>query len=501
MNKKTASVILSYLLIGVDLVVGIFFVPFLLEGLGDSEYGLYKLMFSTASYLSVLDFGIGATITRYVVKYKTEGKKQEEQNFVTMGFIIYIVLSLLVLILASLVAFAIPILYKASIPSNQTQYAQIMFLGMCISTAINLLNHAYTGLISAYEEFVFSKASNIIKVLLRVALIVLGVMWKASAWVIVLVDVILAIALLIVNAIFVRLKMRFKLKLHHWDSAIAKEAFVFTAAILIQSVINQFNTNVSNVILGIFTTTAVVALYSVALQLYIMYSNLSTAISTIYFPAISRAVFNGESDDAVTKKIIEPSRMQLTVLLLALTGFCSFGLDFIDLWVGLEYNEVYAITIILLAASTLELSQNTITSVLKAKNILFGKTIILAVSTLANILITCILVPQIGAMGAAIGTAFSMVFGYGFALNIYYQKKAKINVKLYFEKTFKGILLVSVCCLFVGLVINKIIVCDSYFDFAIEAIIYVAIYCILMLLFGLNEQEKNRIFLKFRKGK
>ena len=502
MNKKTLSVIISYLLIVVDVIVGIFFVPFLLNGLGDSEYGLYKLMFSTASYLSVLDFGIGATITRYVVKYKTEEKKQEEQNFVAMGFIIYLFLSFIVLFFALIVVLIIPSIYKASIPTDQIRYAQIMFFGMCISTAINLLNHAYTGLVSAYEEFVFSKSSNIIKLLLRVLLIVVGVtFWSSSAWIIVLVDVVLSILLLIVNAVFVRFKLKFKLKLYHWDKMIAKEAFVFTIAIFVQSVINQFNTNVDNVILGIFTTTEIVAMYSVAMQIYIMYSNLSTAISTIYFPIISKAVFNGESDDSVTKKVIEPSRMQLFVLLLALTGFCAFGIDFINLWVGPEYSYVYVITIVLLTASTLELSQNTITGILKAKNILHGQTIILAISTFINIIISCILVAKIGAIGAAIGTAFSMVFGYGIALNVYYQKKAKVNMKLYFKETFKGILLISIICLFIGITISKLIVCNNYLDFAIEIIIYIVIYCSLMFLFGLNKQEKRMIIKKLKKEK
>ena len=40
MNNKKVAIICSYLLIVVDIVVGILFVPFLLKNLGDSEYGL-----------------------------------------------------------------------------------------------------------------------------------------------------------------------------------------------------------------------------------------------------------------------------------------------------------------------------------------------------------------------------------------------------------------------------------------------------------------------------
>ena len=77
MNKKAWGVIFSYLLIVVDILVALLFVPYLLKNLGDDEYGLYRLLYSTASYLAVLDFGLGGTITRFVVKYKTENDTEQ----------------------------------------------------------------------------------------------------------------------------------------------------------------------------------------------------------------------------------------------------------------------------------------------------------------------------------------------------------------------------------------------------------------------------------------
>ena len=499
MNNKKVAIICSYLLIVVDIAVGIFFVPFLIGGLGESEYGLYKLLFSMASYLSVLDFGLGSTITRYVVKYKTEGRLKEEQNFVAMGMILYLILVGAVMILAVILSLCIPSMYVSSIPAGQMRYAQGMFLMICAATAINLLNHAYNGLVTAYEAFVFSKVSNIVKVVLRVVMIVVGVSLKSSAYIIVVTVLTLAMGLLLINMLYTKHRLKVKIKLHSWDKAVAKEAMVFTLAILFQSIINQFNSNVDNIVLGIFTTTTTVAVYSVALQLYTMYSNLSTAISTIYFPSISKAVFAGESDEKITEKVITPSRMQLLILLLALTGFYIFGMDFINLWVGEKYHIVYVLGIILLTSSTLELSQNTITSVLKAKNILHGKTLILGISTAFNVLLTFLLIPRFGVIGAAIGTAFSMIFGYGIALNIYYQKKAKLCMKLYFKKTFSGILPAALLAVPFGIILNWLIDCNSYFDFVIEVGIYVVVYCVFMMLVGLNRQEKATILSKFNR--
>jgi len=501
MNKKMTGSALAYLLIVVDIIVGIVFVPFLLSQLGDSEYGLYKLMFSTASYLSVLDFGIGATITRYVVKFKTEKNKREEENFVAMGLLIYAALALIVLLSAVCINFAIPKMYAASIPAEKMMEARLMFLLLCVNTAVHLISHAYSGLFHAYERFVYSKLLSIIKILFRVLLIVIGVLLVKNAMVIVIVDVVLGMLALLCNILYAKYSVKCKIKLHRWDRALAKEAFVFTSAILMQSIINQFNTNVDNLVLGVFTTTATIAMYSVALQLFNMYSNLSTAISSVYLPSVSRSVFRGDSDDEVTKKVIEPSRIQLSILLLALSGYYLFGQTFITLWVGEDFLYAYWIGAILLTASTLELSQNTITSVLKAKNILHGKTWILFGSTAVNVLLTFLLVPRYGAIGATIGTAFSMIFGYGIALNIYYQKKAKINMKMYYLNTYRGVLPAAILSSLIGIPIVLFLKIGGWGGFLLKAGLYVGIYCVILYLLGLNQDEKQSVRKILRKIK
>lgn len=499
MNKKTLGIVLSYLLIVIDIAVGILFVPFLLKTLGDDDYGIYKLMLSTASYLSVLDFGIGGTITRFVVKFKTEKKRLEEENFLAMGFLMYGVLSLLVIAIAVGVSLAIPLMYKASIPEDQFMYAQIMFLVICVNTAVSLFNHAYNGLLLAYEKYTYQKTTNIVKILLRVCVLIVLLSNFSLGLVVALVDLALSVGILLINAFYCKFRLKCKIKLHKWDGGLAKEALVFTIAILLQSIINQFNSNVDNIVLGIFTTAATISMYSLVLQLFSMYSSLSTAVSSIYLPSLSRAVFAGESDDELTERIIKPSRIQLSILLLALTGFILFGQHFIEVWVGKEYMQVYMLCCVLLSAATIELSQNTITAILKAKNKLHGKTLILGVSTLVNVVLTFILVPQIGALGATIGTAFSLVFGYGVALNIYYHRKIKINMKTYYFKTYKGILPAAVLAAVVGIPISLFLPVEGWLGFFIKAFLYVLVYVVTIYVVGFNKEEKNIVKKLLRK--
>lgn len=493
MNKKLVGIFLSYFLIFIDTIIGLLLIPFLLKTLGNYEYGMYKLLLSTASYLSVLDFGIGGTITRYVVKYNTENRQREKENFVAMGIIIYGILSFVILCLATIVCTLIPNIYTASINPEDMRHAQMIFMVLCCTTAVQLFNHAYQGLFAAHEKFVYTKSVDIIKVCLRILLIVIGLYFIKNALVVAIVDFILASAVLICHMFSTRFTFKYKIKLHKWEWSVAKEAFIFTLAILMQAVIYQFNSNVDNIVLGIFANVTSVTIYSMSLQLFNMYSWLSMAVSTNFLPSISRTVFEGADNNKITESILRPSRMQLMVLLLALSCFILFGKDFIGVWVGDGYQTVYILACVLLAAATIELSQNTIESVLKAKNKLHGKMTILAISTLANTILTFLLVPKFGVYGALAGTVFSLIFGYGLALNIYYHKKIGINMFTYYKKTYKGILPAVLIAFIPGILIDKFIHTNGWIMFGIEAIIYCVIYAVIMYFIGANKEEKRYI--------
>ncbi len=498
MNKKVSGVFFSYLLIAVDILVTLLLLPYLWGSLGQDEYGLYKMLQSTASFMSVMDFGLGGTITRYIVKFKTEGDLRKQENFMAMGLVVYGLLAAVTMAVSVGIAAFIPTMYAASISPARMQEAQLIFLLLAGSHALMLFSHAYTGLFSAYERFSYTKVSSIVKTLLRITMIFAGMqIWK-SATMVAIIDFSLSLAMLLVHIVYAKYSVKCKIKLYKWDGGLAKEAMFFTSAILIQTIVNQFNTNVSNVVLGIFSTTAVVATYSLVLQLYNMYSGFSTAISSVYLPSISATVFRGADDKEITAKVIEPSRIQLIILMLVASGFILYGQDFLPLWIDEGLDEVYLLTCILMITSLLNLSQNTITSVLKAKNKLHGKSLILAVSTAINFGATCLLVPSLGAMGAVIGSSVSLVFGYGLALNIYYHKVIHINMFTYYKKTYQGIVPATLLCMAAGLGIRYLIPFGGWPGFLTEVACYCVIFAGLMYLLGMNQGEKEQIgkFLK-----
>ena len=87
-QRKTGAV-LSYANILVTLLIGLLYTPVMLRLLGQTEYGLYSLIGSTAGYLSVLDLGLGNTIVRYISKNRVIGNKNSEAELNGLFLFIY----------------------------------------------------------------------------------------------------------------------------------------------------------------------------------------------------------------------------------------------------------------------------------------------------------------------------------------------------------------------------------------------------------------------------
>ena len=77
MNQLKAGATLNYTVIVLNILVGLLYTPFLLRILGQSDYGIYSLVASVISYLTLLDLGFGNAIIRYTAKFRAEGKPWE----------------------------------------------------------------------------------------------------------------------------------------------------------------------------------------------------------------------------------------------------------------------------------------------------------------------------------------------------------------------------------------------------------------------------------------
>ena len=81
-KKQTSSQIkvgsiIAYLNLFLHLIISVFLTPFLIKNLGQSEYGVYKIIQSFSAQLGIMSFGISTLVARNIVFFN-EKKEQKE---------------------------------------------------------------------------------------------------------------------------------------------------------------------------------------------------------------------------------------------------------------------------------------------------------------------------------------------------------------------------------------------------------------------------------------
>ena len=499
-NKKQRQigVILAYILLFLNMLIGIILTPYIVSHLGKSEYGLYQTISSFANNLALLDFGIGTTIVKYLSKYNARGEDKLAKQALFTVLLQAILFAGIIWILGFCINGYIPTIYKKSLTDMEIARAQQMFMILTVNIGLTLFDHYFVGINSAYERFTFINLCKILKIILRVTLIYILLKTGKNAIVITAIDLSLTIAFLIIDASYAFLRLHVRITPCRLDKGTTIEIFLFGATIFLQVFVNQANSNVDKVILGIMTTTECVAVYSVAMQLFLIFSSLAAIISSVYLPYVTKTIQKLDEKEDTSFLVIGLGRKQFMIVGLAFCGFLILGRDFIRLWMGNGYEDAWLIALIIMVPSMVELTENVAESITLAKGKNGMRTCIIALAAIFNIVATVGLIKVMGYIGAPIATAMSYIFGYIIAVNIFYYKVLNIDV----IKMFKGIYSKIWLCLSITLILSLPLLLFATQNVAVlilKGVYMCAIYAVTLYFLGMNEEEKGWILNIARK--
>lgn len=491
--------ILSYVIIIVNMLIGVLYTPILTAKLGQTEYGLYSLVTSVISYLTILDFGFGNAIIIYTTRYRNKNEKDKEQKLHGMFFIIYTIIGIIAGIIGAILWLNVDKLFGNTMSADELSKAKILMAILTFNLVVTFPLSIFSSIITSYEKFVFSKVLNLARIILNpiVMLILLNFGIK-SVGLVILVTV-LNITTLILNYIYCKTKLKIKLKFGKIDFKLLKEIMAYSVWIFLNSIMDKINWSLDQFVLGIYSGSVAVAIYSVASQLNQMYINFSTAISGVLLPRITKMENDNASDEEFTDIFIKTGRIQYIVMGLIMSGFVLFGKEFINImWVGPEYAESYIIACLLMLPSTIPLIQNVGLNILQAKNKYKFRVIVLMIFAVVNVCISIVLSKIYGGVGAALGTAISTILGQVIFMNIFYQKKIGINI----IKFWKNILTMSIPMIFViilAIILKTIVPINSVIILVAQIVLYTLIYCLIVYRFSINEYEKQLILKPINK--
>lgn len=491
-GQRRIGVILSYVTIIVNTLIQLFYTPLLIRMLGQSEYGLYSLVSSIIGYLTVLDLGFGNAIIVYTSKYHAEGKLNEEKKLHGMFKIIFILIGIIAALLGILIYFNVDNIFGETMTTLELVKTKKMMLILSFNLLLTFSFSIYSSIISAYEKFVFQKIialiNSIMKPLIMIPLLYAG--YKSIAMSLVITA--LNIFVLTSNYLYCKKKLNINTKFRGFNKVIFKTIFAYSIWIFMGVIVDKVNWSVDNFVLGAVSGTTAVSVYSLAATLNTLFINLSTAISSIMLPKISKMVAKKASNEELTKEFIKIGRIQYFIIFLMASGLVLVGKNFFNIWAGKGYEDAYYISMLLIIPVCIPLVQNLGISIMQAKNMHRFRSVLLVIVSVVNVIISIPLAKTYGGIGAAIGTALSLIVGNGIVINIYYYKKVGINV----IKFWKEIIKMSIPFIIpLGLII-AIIYFTNYTGIKgliIYSALYTTIYCLISYFLCMNNYEKGII--------
>lgn len=492
MNQLKAGAVLNYVIVGLNIVTGLLYTPFMLRCLGQNEYGLYSLVASVIAYLTLLDFGFGSAIVRYTAKIRATREKKEEWSLYGMFLSTYTVLGLLVTIGGIVLYFNTDYMFDRTMTPDELYQARVMLALMVGNLAITFPFSVFGSIITAYEQFVFQRCLTIIRILLSTAVMIAVLYMGYKAIALVVVQTVFSVGTLLCNVLYCRYKLKIKIIFRNFNLPLLKEILIFSFWNFLGAIVDRIYWSTGQFILGIYTGTVAVAIYSLAITIMHMYMSMSTSLNSVLLPKITVMATDEKNNQEISNLFNKTGRLQFCVIALILSSFTIFGGTFIDLWAGPDYRMTYIVSLIFLYSITVPLIQNVGISILMARGQQKFRSLTYLFISVASLILQLLLVGKYGVTGCALAIGIAHIVGQGFIMNYYYAKKQKIDIILF----WKNIIKMSVAPLvltIVGILVYRQIEVMSWSNLTLCFLVFFIIYFTCFWFFSMNAYEKIQI--------
>lgn len=503
-SQLRAGVILNYINIGLGSLIPIFYTPIMLNLLGKSEYGLYKLSSSLTGYLSLVSLGMGAAITRYIIKAREEEGKEAEERVFGLFLMIFRAIAVLAVIIGIILIMIAPSWYDTALTSAELGRMRTLMIIMAANMVLTFLMSPYVSVVTANERFVFMQSMNIISTcfipIVNLIVLYLGYASVGMAVSSLVIQLLIRIAYLLYSRNSLKLKPRYSKS----SFGQLKEVIIFAFWIFVGEIVDKLYASTDTALIGAVPQlgTDGVAVYNVGTVFSGIVLTIAVGISGLLAPRTNKMVFEGATNTELTDFAIRIGRIQALIIALIISGFIAFGRPFIHFYVGDLYAESFTVALLIMIPYMIPIVQNVCLNIVVAKNKHRFRSLVYLGIAILNVIGTWVLIRKIGVTGAALMSGLALVIGQGFVMNWFYTKKIGLEIKRFWQ----SILPIYIAPF--GMAIVTLLIGDLFVDFynmwhlLFGILIYSMVYFVFNWTCVMNTEEKAilKSFIPFISG-
>lgn len=479
--------IISYVSIILNIAVSFFYTPWMIRQIGMTDYGLYSLILSFISYF-LLDFGLQQAVQRFIAKYRAENNKDKVGKLVGLTSRIYLIIDAVIFFVLLVAYFFITDIFTGLTPA-EIEKLRGLYIIASVFSILNFVFKPMGGAMLAYEYFVEAKLLDLLNRIGSVAFICLLLYFGADVYALVLINGACALLSSFLSFVIFNKKSHLHIKWRYYDKVELKNIFSFSMWTFGISLAQRMRITLIPSILGIVSNSSEIAVFALSMSLDSMIYVLSSALNGLFLPKVARIV-QGNDRDGIMDLMIKVGRIQLFIIGLIFSGFCIFGSQFIHLWVGDVFTNVYYILICGIIIQPILLTEQIAGDLVYVENKVKYTGSAIFITSFIGLAFATLFASQMGALGAGIGTGVGLVI-YIVWLNIFYNNNLGLNIPKFFRECHGRIApLMIIFAVFVYLIIREMEL-DTWFKFLLVMAIYSLGYGFISYVFLFNKDEKK----------
>lgn len=493
-NKLKKAILISYGVIIFNIVAGLFYTPWMISKIGKSDFGLYVLVTTFLAYF-VVDYGMWQSINILISKYRSEGNQKKIEETIGVASKIYLFFDLILCIVLFLTYFFIDNIFSKLPTEDLTKFKDIFLLAALFSV-LNFPFNFLKGLMFAYEFIVqnryFELGTKICLIFATITVLFLG---GGLYWLVVVYAVIPFLKNILI--VYFLYKQGVRMDAKFWSKESAKSILGISIWLFLYVISELFINNISPTILTIRSSLAQVSVFAIGLTLYGYVYQISNAVSGFFLPKITR-MHHEKQYEEIDNYAIKIRRFQLLIV-----GFITFGIlvsgsQFIDAWMGKEFKDSFYVASIMIIPGLVIYSQQIEQSKLYAANKVSLHAWMMSLTAVTSVIISVIMTPLYGAIGAAISISLSNLIFMGFGMSLIYYKIMNFDVRRFYLQLGKFsvvfILVILLTILSERFIFDIFIAKSSkWFRFLSISITYGILYIVTMYFLLLDKYEKDVI--------
>lgn len=492
-GQLKAGVLLSYASQIIQILITVFYTPVMLRLMGQGDYGLYQIVFSAVSFLSLMTFGFSGSYVRFFALSEAKDNPHEEIARLNGTFmLIFGALGSIVLILGIMMAANTEVVLGGKMNEAELARAGILMYLMVVNCALSFPEVVFKNFMIANEQFITLQVINAISIILNPCMTFPLLLWGKGSVGMCIALLTITLIKLAASVYYCMRKLNMQFSYRKLQSGMFKDIGSFSFYIFLESIISMVNISLDRFLLGKLVGSVATAVYAVGGQINTLYMYLSTTISSVFVPRINRLVEQGDKNKALSDLFIRVGKIQFVVLYAVLLGYSLFGQRLMQLWVGDSYNMSFFVAIILIYPNTINLIQNVGYEIQRAKGLQKYRSLMWIGVALLNVVVSVFLIKGYGECGAAMGTAIAWVIGSGILMNWFYARYVALDVKRFWcEILFaaKGGILPIIPFI---ISYDYFLHCPVFTYFA-GIVAFIVLYVVSMLFGGLRKNERQEI--------